>query len=956
MKTVLLFLFISVNISLAQNPYSIEYTIESGLPTSNIYASFQDHKGYIWFATDVGVLKFNGYEFTHFNTDDGLADNEVFRIFEDSKNRIWFLTLNGRLSYYKDGKFINSKTSKKLETASHQKMIIDYFEDKDGTLYFLYRNGKVSILNSKLDSVKIYNNVSPTYSIFKQNNRIKFLSAHSIKHLKSKDSVSLKKEMMPINGYRFYSKKDEFYFSTNSKVYQYKNESFDKILDVNKSDIIFISIIDNNYWVGTRSGLYVKKGKLIIRYFKDDIVSGVIKDMHNNIWVTTLNNGIKFIPNLDLISYPLGEKKKINSLKKDIGNNLWIGSNKGLLKLKKNSYSPKLVSSDKIYIKRIRYYNSSIYAVCNNFIDVYHKNYNKRLSFGTNDILIDKSEYFLSSSIVFKLTKENFNRICKDLNNKIFKNLSMNQIFEKRTNVLAKKEDGSVYFGASTGLYSYTNNVVKKLKSANDELNTSILDILLDEKENKVFLATNSKGMLALNSTNNKVEISLNSLNGLNSNGCNAIKKYDDKTYYIATSKGLNQLLIEDDNYKVFDYNHRLGLKGETINDLETIDSVLYLATNKELLSFNLNLKKKKVFAPELVIESFTVNDEKNKDFLNLMYTENNIKIKYTGISFLDFEKLIYAYKFEKDKDWITTKNRQLDFKDLPHGNYNLQIKVKSNNSDFSEVKYLKFRIKPPFWKTYIFTTLCMVFLVFMLYFLWRYRIEKIQSRFEIERQSLKIKEEKITLEKQMVELKQKALRLQMNPHFIFNALNTIKGYYSGGEIIAANKYISKFSRLLRFILESDEHLISLKKEIETLNLYIKLVQLRYPDAFKYSIIVDENISIDEIGIPPLLIQPIIENAILHGLIPKDDNGLLKVLFNKEKDKLVCIVFDNGVGFPEVKKQKKHNSKALKITQDRVNFENNNIDENNLQIVHHKNPNGTEIIIKIPLKEIPTNK
>ena len=268
----------------------------------------------------------------------------------------------------------------------------------------------------------------------------------------------------------------------------------------------------------------------------------------------------------------------------------------------------------------------------------------------------------------------------------------------------------------------------------------------------------------------------------------------------------------------------------------------------------------------------------------------------------------------------------------------------------------MNFKISPPCWKTYRFIILCTVFLFFLVFFLWKYRIKIIQSRFEVERQSLRIKEEKITLEKQMVELKQKALRLQMNPHFIFNALNTIKGYYSGGEIIAANTYISKFSRLLRFILESDQNLISLKKEIETLNLYIKLVQLRYQDTFKYDINVEDNIVIDDIGIPPLLIQPIIENAILHGIIPKEEKGKLKVRFYKEKMKLVCVVFDNGIGFPEVKKTKEYKSKALKITQDRINFENNSEDISNLQIIHHKNPSGTEIILKIPLKKIITHK
>ena len=334
---------------------------------------------------------------------------------------------------------------------------------------------------------------------------------------------------------------------------------------------------------------------------------------------------------------------------------------------------------------------------------------------------------------------------------------------------------------------------------------------------------------------------------------------------------------------------------------------------------------------------------------------KNNIKIKYTGISYKDFGNLVYQYKFENDKTWTTTTNRQLDFKDLPNGNYSLKIKAKSNNT-FSDIKHLNFTITPPFWKTFYFVSICIILSILVLYFIVKQRIKKINSHFELERKSFKIQQEKILLEKQMVELKQKALRLQMNPHFIFNALNTIKGYYSGGEIVAANTYISKFSRLLRLILESDEHHISIDKEVETLKLYIKLVQLRYQDTFDYKIEIAENIIAEQIAIPPLLIQPIVENAIIHGLIPKEKKGLIDIKFYAEKSILICVVKDNGVGFSADDKKSIHKSKALKITKDRVDFENYSSIKTNIQIIHHKNPKGTEVIIKIPLQNIISKK
>jgi len=124
--------FLAFNIIIAQDPYSIKYSIDEGLPTSNIYCAFEDSSGYIWFGTDVGVLKFDGYNFEHYSTDDGLGDNEVFKIYEDSNHRIWFLTLNGQLSFYYNGVFENTKNNDLLKRASHNRMIVDaYQKNKD---------------------------------------------------------------------------------------------------------------------------------------------------------------------------------------------------------------------------------------------------------------------------------------------------------------------------------------------------------------------------------------------------------------------------------------------------------------------------------------------------------------------------------------------------------------------------------------------------------------------------------------------------------------------------------------------------------------------------------------------------------------------------------------------------------------------------------------------------------
>jgi sensor histidine kinase YesM len=211
-----------------------------------------------------------------------------------------------------------------------------------------------------------------------------------------------------------------------------------------------------------------------------------------------------------------------------------------------------------------------------------------------------------------------------------------------------------------------------------------------------------------------------------------------------------------------------------------------------------------------------------------------------------------------------------------------------------------------------------------------------------------------------MIELEQKALRMQMNPHFIFNALNTIKGYYSEGNDEKAGDYISKFSMLLRMLLENTEQTIPLATELKMLKLYIELTQIRYKNVFDYDIKIDPKINLEDTAIPTLLLQPIVENAIIHGLAPKKEHGLLEISFDKIGNSLRCKVVDNGIGIKaslEKQKQRQHESKAISITKERLSLLDN---EENTEIIFSineildelNNSIGTEVIIQIPFKSI----
>jgi tetratricopeptide (TPR) repeat protein len=194
----------------------------------------------------------------------------------------------------------------------------------------------------------------------------------------------------------------------------------------------------------------------------------------------------------------------------------------------------------------------------------------------------------------------------------------------------------------------------------------------------------------------------------------------------------------------------------------------------------------------------------------------------------------------------------------------------------------------------------------------------------ELEIQRLEGERAKAALQQRAKELEVQALRSQMNPHFIFNCLNAINRFVLGHETEAASDYLTKFSRLMRMIMNHSRHsYITLSEEIEVLQLYLDMERLRFKDAFDYNIIVDDEIDSDEVRIPPLLVQPFVENAVWHGLMHKDERGSLTIDFRLSEDQLTCVIRDNGIGRREAgqlmsKSAEKHKSMGLQITAERM--------------------------------------
>jgi tetratricopeptide (TPR) repeat protein len=229
-----------------------------------------------------------------------------------------------------------------------------------------------------------------------------------------------------------------------------------------------------------------------------------------------------------------------------------------------------------------------------------------------------------------------------------------------------------------------------------------------------------------------------------------------------------------------------------------------------------------------------------------------------------------------------------------------------------------------------------------------------IYNRMQVKRQ--------LTLKKEVAEYEQKALHLQMNPHFVFNCLSSISSFIVQNGTDSALKYLSKFSKLMRLTLEySKGSLIPIDKEIESLQNYLELEQLRFQDKFEFEIRSSERVEFN-MGLSPLLIQPFVENAILHGIVPKEGNGKIEVDFDVENEQLICTIIDDGIGLSESKHLKEnsvtaHKSMALEITKKRLQImESITSKSAQIEITELESNNkktGTKVVLRLPVQYIP---
>jgi len=442
---------------------------------------------------------------------------------------------------------------------------------------------------------------------------------------------------------------------------------------------------------------------------------------------------------------------------------------------------------------------------------------------------------------------------------------------------------------------------------------------------------------------------------GLPSNSIYAIKK--DTAGYIWFITDYQLYKFNPVEIKIIPYSMEPGVINSSFKSnkfYQLQDGQWLIFTTTEVISFlprrteyldnrqtKIEITGFKVFDKPLFIDSFLFENNP----VRLSYKENFFTVEFAALNFSSLQQTNYYYRLRgTDDDWVNGGlKRFANYTDLQPGEYIFEVKAE-NGASTGDITSFKIIIAPPFWKTTWFKLVCLVLIAGITYVISKWRINWIHKE----------EKTKILFNTQMAEMEMKALRSQMNPHFMFNCINSIDAFIHSNDKYNATLYLNKFAKLLRNILDSSkQNTVTFSKDIDTLKLYVQLEELRHENKFKTSIIMEDELLNSDYKVPPLIIQPFIENAILHGLKNREDNnGLLQIEVKRAGDKIEYSIMDNGIGRKAAAHiaHNKESSYGMQMSYDRIRLFNKE-QEASVQVIDlYDDSNATGTLIKVQLK------
>jgi hypothetical protein len=876
---------LGLNTSVAQGILTTPLFDNNKNQSIQFYDFLEDQKGFLWVGSNNGIFRYDGVHLVNYVKKDKTYFEDIFSIFEIEKNRVWFSSPQTGVVYYDYNKkdLVVPIWNDALIAQIGDRWISDLFIAPDSSLWlqkfsFGY-DSTIHIFQIKQDRLIQYSfGPSSDMDAFleqhhftaKQEKLFAQIKQKNLASLSKPDSIFLGINKNSIVSYNtFFNLKDQRKYSPNvlrkiihidkenrfgltfNGFIQYPNKENSTVFlpQYQINDIYKLS--NGNYLFSTNKYGVLSSSSIEIRKHKFQQKEEVVIAIH-------VDKGTLYLRTKDNVYY---KSPTMPSLK------LLLSINQGYQSL--NNPKQFLVWNDKIILNDLTIFEKTQEILVNLEI--------RKVTKGRT-----KSIQPINDSLLIISTANGF--VTLDKNRALASN-SQTLGYNTWTYTTSLVAPSKVWLGTLNGImeYDYKSHLFDSIPLP---LNNLRIKEIKGNKKKCVFVGSERNGLFILSP--NQPTIPINLQQKLNSNSILSLLLENDTTAWIGTNNGLNKVIFSPHNAatEVSSY-----LTGVHIDDLEWLGDSILAVGDGVLLCFPKQIKKLEEKRASISINGLQINGRQEsiyKQKISLQRDENTIQINFTSINFSKGRPTIFRYALlsenNLDTTWQSTQEYSVTYSLLKPGSYTFLLTTQDEqDKETPNIQQLEINIQK-----YFVDTIYFHILIYILSILGVIAIALICILFLNRRAELK---------KSLVESQLKVLRTQMNPHFLFNTLNSILGHITMQNLWAATMYLSDFSKLVRDILENSKHsFLPLDKELEMLNAYIKLEKMRLGEAYRIEIEIKEGVELNSFYIPPMLIQPFIENAIIHGLGPQEGGEIIVLIENIESEVLKITISDTGIG------------------------------------------------------------
>lgn len=894
--------------------YRLErFNARNGLLSDKTESVFQDKNGYIWIGTENGINRYDGYSFQSFLFAGDKNLGTIVSFVQDFRNTVWAAGSNG-LFYFWDGSFhpfANGHLPSPINVLRVDKNG-DLWAGSVGGLFKLPRKVIESRISPTLDELTGYSVLSdnvfalnvenPHEILLGSENGLEIMTSNERRCVWKQEGRYKVSEIVRLDSAILWTR------AGNIPLIRKGN----KISEYPTTDVMAKAIWNDGFcYLASTLGLERFQSREPERLIDFDVlyVTGLIIDREGNIWISTWEGLLK-CREIPFKHYPpLGiDINDSYSMLRTRKGQLLIGSNHGMI------FSRDGERSKTVFGKGVIAPNAELFDILEDHHDrIWIATGYQGISVidGPTIYRITTANGLANNSVLF-LHMSKSGTIWAGTENGLTEFSSFALTDQPRTYPFSLSGDicnlytcfemgGVAWLGGGKGLFRIDDGKLKKdsirgLVQHEFEIRAAVI------RDDEVWLATQGLGLLQCIVSNNKIELvkQWTVKDGLPSDVLLHIEPDDGGNIWISHYQGITRLQPESSG--LISFTTEDGTSPQTYSDQKFFrdsDGTFWVYNTAGMYSFSPHHIKTNQARPLVTINGVVIRSSEYEVRMEprhesdrrpaFSHKENSLRIHYHGTSLTNTEKNRYRYKLQGFNDvWHTTTSREVEFNKLSHGDYTFMVYASNNDGVWSvNPAEFTFSIEPPFWMTPTFYVLSASALVAVIVLVMQTRERRIKL-MEAEKQRIAI---------MMAEYENKALRAQMNPHFIFNSLNAIQSCILMERTDAAFEYLNRFSRLLRLILSySEKNLVPLNDEMKLIDLYVSLESLRFNDSFYYEVKVDPHLDAEEVMFPTMLTQPFIENAIWHGLLHKQGDKRLDIRFYIEAGELCCTVRDNGIG------------------------------------------------------------